>query len=330
MHVSVQRVFNNVARNLGLNEYTEHFDSWAEWAFEAEQYIGSLNTFLEKEITYSATPEKPTAEINYDSNPVEKALLEIDGTRFYFRDVSLSSTINETDRIVGIAANLDTTMGNLVIKIQNSYYNNLKGINAAWDSTTKKLTLTYGRIGDEGNHITLNTQSAGKITKFFSGGKEQIHNKQLRLPDNLVKVLSIRQGSAIFFPTSSQFKSKVSSNSNRYYIEGNRVNLSTDSTTQDFVVSYLSVPLGPEGYPMIKQGHEEAIATYIMWKFKLIDYYAAKAPQYIIKDLEKRWYWLCSQARGNDNMPNSSELLKIGKIFNSKTRPRRYDGLNNY
>ena len=59
----------------------------------------------------------------------------------------------------------------------------------------------------------------------------------------------------------STLPSKVSSNSNRYYIEGNRVNLSTDSTTQDFVVSYLSVPLGPEGYPMIKQGHEEAIVN---------------------------------------------------------------------
>jgi len=52
MHVPVNRVFNNVSRNLGLSEYTEHVDTWAEWAFEAEQYIGSLDTFLESEITY--------------------------------------------------------------------------------------------------------------------------------------------------------------------------------------------------------------------------------------------------------------------------------------
>ena len=141
MHVSVQRVFNNVARNLGLNEYTEHFDSWAEWAFEAEQYIGSLNTFLEKEITYSATPEQATAEIEYDSNPAEKSYIEIDGTRFYFRNLLLSSTINETDRIVSIESTLDLTMAELVVKIQESYYNNLKGISAVWDSATKKLIL---------------------------------------------------------------------------------------------------------------------------------------------------------------------------------------------
>ena len=53
MHVPVNRVFNNVSRNLGLKEYTEHIDSWAEWSFEAEQYIGSNKTFLEKEIVYS-------------------------------------------------------------------------------------------------------------------------------------------------------------------------------------------------------------------------------------------------------------------------------------
>lgn len=45
MHIPVNRVFNNVSRNLGLKEYTEHIDSWAEWAFEAEQYIGSKETF---------------------------------------------------------------------------------------------------------------------------------------------------------------------------------------------------------------------------------------------------------------------------------------------
>jgi len=331
MHVPVNRVFNNVSRNLGLSEYTEHIDTWAEWAFEAEQYIGSLDTFLESEITYHLdAPEAATAEIKFETNTLNKTYIEIGGTRFYFRDSSFSSFIAEEDFFILLGATLDLTMANAVTKLNTSYYENLKGISASWDSTTKILTLTYARSGDEGNHVTLETSGQAEITKFFSGGKERIHNKQVRLPDNMVKLISVRQGGSIIFPTSAQFKSKVASEANRYYVNGNRLNLTNTSNTADLVVTYLSVPMSEEGYPMIKQGHEEAIATYIMWKFKLIDYYAAKAPQYIIKDLEKRWYWLCSQARGNDNMPNSSELLKIGKVFNSKTRPRLYDGLTRY
>ena len=48
MHIPVNRVFNNVARNLCLDNWTENVNSCAEWAFEAEQYIGSIKTFLEK------------------------------------------------------------------------------------------------------------------------------------------------------------------------------------------------------------------------------------------------------------------------------------------
>jgi len=95
------------------------------------------------------------------------------------------------------------------------------------------------------------------------------------------------------------------------------------------------VPLSPEGYPMVKQGHEEAIAFYIMWKHKSIGYYAGEVPQYIVKDLERRWYQLCGKVRGDDNMPSSLELLKIGKIWNAKIpitsyNPPLYDGLNTY
>ena len=331
MHTPVNRVFNNVSRNLGLNEYTEHIDTWAEWAFEAEQYIGSLDTFLETEITYQLdTPVAATAEIKFANNPGDKDFIEIGGTRFYFRDLTSAVSLGDQDYIIPVAATLDLTMANAVTKVSTSFFENIKGVSPAWDSTTKILTLTYGRTGDEGNNVNLNTSGNAEITKFFTGGKERIHNKQVRLPDNMVKLISVRQGGSIIFPTSAQFKSKVSEGSNRYYVNGNRLNFTNISNTADLVITYLSVPMSEEGYPMIKQGHEEAIATYIMWKFKLIDYYSAKAPQYIVKDLEKRWYWLCGQARGNDNMPNSSELLKIGKVFNSKTRPRLYDGLTQY
>jgi hypothetical protein len=330
MHVPVNRVFNNVSRNLGLDNYTQHIDTWAEWAFEAEQYIGSNNTFLKKEITYHKTKEAATAEIKFDNNNLNKSYIEIGGTRFYFRDATLSSYLQEKDTFIEIGADLNATMAETVDKISKSYYKNIKGITASWDSTTKILTLTYVRAGDEGNHVTLESDGHQRIMKSFSGGKEKLHNMQVRLPDNMVKLISVRHDDRIVYPTSSQFKSKVSTNANKYYIDGNRLNLSNDGYTGDLVVSYLAVPLSEEGYPMILQGHEEAVAFYIMWKYKSIGYYAGEVPQYIIKDLERRWYHLCAKVRGDDNMPNAGELLKIGKILNSKTRPRLYDGLNRY
>lgn len=330
MHVPVNRVFNNVSRNLGLENYTQHIDTWAEWAFEAEQYIGSNNTFLKKEITYHKTKEAATAEIKFDNNSLNKSYIEIGGTRFYFRNSTFTSYIQEKDNFIEIGADLDATMAETVDKLTKSYYKNIRGISASWDSTTKILTLTYIRSGDEGNHVTLETDGHQKIMKSFSGGKEKLHNMQVRLPDNMVKLISVRHDDRIVYPTSSQFKSKVSTNANKYYIDGNRLNLSNDGYTGDLVVSYLAVPMSEEGYPMILQGHEEAVAFYIMWKYKSIGYYAGEVPQYIIKDLERRWYHLCAKVRGDDNMPNAGELLKIGKILNSKTRPRLYDGLNRY
>ena len=89
MHVPVNRVFNNVSRNFGLKNYTNNLDSWSEWAFEAEQYIGSNKTFLQKELVYSQTPTQATAIIectlNY-SAPIDlkDEFIEINGTRFTF------------------------------------------------------------------------------------------------------------------------------------------------------------------------------------------------------------------------------------------------------
>ena len=334
MHVPVNRVFNNVARNLGLSNYSNNVETWAEWAFEAEQYIGSNKTFLEKEITYhNALPTKATAKIEFDENLAEKSFIKINDVRFTFR--TIANVIDNDDNIVGIGINLNTTLGNFVDKLNNSYYYGVKGITVEHNTGDSFITLSYGRFGDSGNHITLETSGSAKISKFFSGGKERMHNKQIKLPNNIVKLLSIRAGDSILTPTSSKFKSRVSDQLNRYYINGNRVNFSADYTNEDIVVSYLAVPLGPEGYPMVLQGHEEAIAFYIMWKYKSVGYYAGEVPQYIVKDLERRWYQLCAKVRGDDNMPNSAELLKIGKLWNARVpvtshNPPLYDGLNSY
>ena len=352
MHVPVNRVFNNVSRNFGLKNYTNNLDSWSEWAFEAEQYIGSNKTFLQKELVYSQTPTQATAIIectlNY-SAPIDlkDEFIEINGTRFTFISRFNADSIdnlvdsNEINLTTGNINDTSITLSSLMQVAANTInqgqgntqnFENITGVSAA--ANNLRITITVETNGNRGNDYTINTSNGFRIVQDFSGGKDIMHNKQIRLPDNYVKVLSIRAGDAIIQPTSSQYKSKVSTLLDRYYIDGNRINFATDYTS-DVVVTVLAVPLSVEGYPMILQGHEEAVAHYIMWKHKLIGYYAGKVPQYIVKDLERRWYQLCGKVRGDDNMPTSIELLKIGKLWNTKIpltsfNPPLYDGLNSY
>lgn len=337
MHVPVNRVFNNVSRNLGLQTYANNLDSWSEWAFEAEQYIGSNKTFLQKEVVYSSTATQATAElsIEVDNLSLDKEYIEINGVRFIFRNTLSANFIGTTTDSfeVAIGGNLAGSLALFTLKVNRSYYEKIQGITVSNDGN-KTITLTVNDAGNFGNDYTLETSNGIKVTKFFGGGKDILNNKQIRLPDNYVKVLSIRAGDTIVQPTSSQYKSKVSSLLDRYYVNGNRINFSVDYTS-DIFVTILSVPLTVEGYPMILQGHEEAVAHYIMWKHKLIGYYAGEVPQYIVKDLERRWYQLCGKVRGDDNMPSSIELLKIGKLWNAKVpvtsfNPPLYDGLNSY
>ena len=342
MHISVNRVFNNVARNLGLHNWIENIDSWAEWAFEAEQYIGSNKTFLEKEITYSDTTAAASATITWTANPSHNSWISINDTKIFFRDSNkIIGDASDTEQAIKSHAKF-TILNLLDVINQSNFDNTISNITATSDFATTGddnhavLTLTYNIKGDIGNHVKIDSSGEGKLSKdTLTGGKERYHTNQLRLPDNMVKMLSVRVGDNIITPTSSKYKSKVADTLDRYYINGNRMNFASTTYKDDIVVTYLAVPMSPEGWPMVRQGHEEAVATYIMWKYKMIDYYAAKVPQYIVKDLERRWYWLCSQAKGNDNMPNSAELLKIGKLWNSKIpitshNAPFYDGLNSY
>ena len=81
---------------------------------------------------------------------------------------------------------------------------------------------------------------------------------------------------------------------------------------------------------MVKEGHEEAIASYLMWKYKAIEYYAGKLPRYIYMDLQSRWQWLCAQTRGNDNMPTNNEWDRIGALWTSMIPVKTSNGLQGF
>tara|TARA_R110002020_G_scaffold193069_3_gene393293 strand:- start:6544 stop:8010 length:1467 start_codon:yes stop_codon:yes gene_type:complete len=194
------------------------------------------------------------------------------------------------------------------------------------------LTVTAKEIGPKGNEYSLSSDNANaKVSGLnLAGGKGIYRNQQITLPENNIKVLGIRVGEddsdhkhSVLQKTSAVHRQRVGKTSNsseqkafRYYIEGNRLNIQHDNLDEITVV-YMAYPTDIRGWPKIKEGHETAVAQYIMWQMKLIEFYNGKLPQYITKELEKRWYILCGKARGDDGMPTSQELKQIGNMWNT-------------
>lgn len=81
-------------------------------------------------------------------------------------------------------------------------------------------------------------------------------------------------------------------------------------------ISYMGLDLDEEGWPLIAQSHEDAVTHYLMYMYKAGEYYENKLPQHVFKELQQRWFWLCGQARGDDELPNEEELRYLGNMWN--------------
>ena len=344
MYIELENVFQSVSRNLGIKNYDHHIDEWIEWSFEAEKYIGSLDTFRMVEATYTTTGAQATGTLTFAANPSDGDWIELNGTRLYFKDSSSIGGAQASNEIVigttlaltlsngtvGLEQNLSTTVNSNAALF--NYPETLNVATYAVDTTAGTLTITYKDIGPEGNNYAISSSSSNVTfsNTTLTGGKHMFRNQQLTLPKNMIKLLAVRAGGndpqnkhAEFRPTSTTHRSRVGQSDDgtqqrhfRYYVDGNRLNITHDQITE-ITITYYEYPTDVRGWPMIKDSHITAVAQYIMWQHKLVGYYNAEVPQYIIKDLEKRWYYLCAKARGDDSMPSSDDIKQIGKMWNN-------------
>mgnify|MGYP003651267373 CR=1 FL=1 len=366
MHTHIDRVFTTVSRNLGLQDFSKYVDNWIEWAYEAEKYIGSMDTFVQKESTYTSSGAKASGTITFSAVPTSGDYIELNGVRLYFKDLStsignvnspnelyikptLSATLAANSPQHGLIQSLrgyrNVTLNNFRI-VESAIFNYPEALNKAdYSVDTTTLTITAKDIGEKGNDYTLASDNANAVVSglTLTGGKGIYKNQQIRLPDNMVKLLGVRVGAddstyehEEFRRTSAVHRSRVGKNANdsqqraqRYYVDGNRLNITHDDLDEITIV-YLAYPTDMRGWPMIKDGHETAVAQYIMWQHKLIKYYNGELPQYITKDLEKRWYFLCGKVRGDDGMPTSEELKQIGNMWNTLIPLKNNHGLINF
>ena len=368
MHIHVDRIFTTVSRNLGLQDFSKYVDNWIEWAYEAERYIGSRDSFIQKESTYTSSGAKASGTITFSDNPTSGDSIELNGVKLYFRDSATNVGGGKSPNELNIKTTLDATLstgtdvyglieslkgfkdfsGNTGKLLDSAIFNYPEGLNVAdysVSTSTDVLTITAKEIGPQGNDYTLATDNANAVVNglTLTGGKGIYKNQQLRLPDNMVKLLGVRVGTddsdyehSELRRTSSVHRGRVGKTADdskqqsfRYYVEGNRLNITHDDL-DEITIIYLAYPIDMRGWPMIQDGHEAAVAQYIMWQQKLIKYYNSELPQYIIKDLEKRWYFLCGKTRGDDGMPTSEELKQIGNMWNTLIPLKNNHGLINF
>ena len=353
MYVHIERIYNTVARNLGLRDYSSNINSWVEWAFEAELLIGSRDTFEEVESTYSTSGAASTGTIIFTENPSYGDSITLNGVTLYFRDDSNATNLNQENQAnsITIKSTLALTIAELLFELKgtSSNVNNAAGLVFAdllegclYTADTTTLTITAKEVGLHGNKYTLSSDkvNAKCSGSHLTGGKGILSNQQLRLPDNIVKLLGVRAGTGdASFRHSELLKPMAvhrervgkdaldtQQKALRYYVSGNRVNIQHDDITEITIV-YSSYPTDSKGHPMIKESHSTAVAQYIMWQQKNIEFINGKLSMYVVKELEKRWYFLCGKARGDDNMPTAEELRQIGKIWNTMVPVKSTRGL---
>ena len=144
-----------------------------------------------------------------------------------------------------------------------------------------------------GSYVTFDK----KITTLTVSGKKVL------LPSDFLNMIEIRSTEGGEYDTTN------------CYTSGGYLHIDLEDTTIDLYHEAISTD--NEGYPTISADHEDAIAAYIMYKYKGREYYNQKLPRYVYQDLKKEWSMQCAQARGKDNMPTRQQWRNIGNYWNS-------------
>lgn len=101
----------------------------------------------------------------------------------------------------------------------------------------------------------------------------------------------------------------------KFSIENGWIHVSGYDTDVKGGLAYLAFDLDEEGFPLIKDGHEKAVVAYILWKMNVAPFIRGEVTASVHDRLEQRWYYLCGQARGDDEMPDSKQLEYIGSLY---------------
>jgi len=81
-------------------------------------------------------------------------------------------------------------------------------------------------------------------------------------------------------------------------------------------ISYWGILVDDEGFPLVDDVHEDAVSHYLEYMYLKLRYNKGKIARAVFKDAEARWFWLCGQARADDEMPDLTEQRYIANLWN--------------
>jgi len=163
----------------------------------------------------------------------------------------------------------------------------------------------------------------------------KIENNRIRLPADLYQFVSLKVGGTypeitfrdfrLFYKDSPNLATNSSGSglringsetrTSKMAMEGGWIHVSGIQQETTAGLAYMAFDLDDKGFPLIKDGHEKAVTAYIMWKYKTAPYVEGTVPHHVYASLERRWYWLCGQARGDDEMPDPKQLEYIASLY---------------
>lgn len=222
--IKVGTIISNVIRDLQLKEVNHLVDYIIEWAYEAELFIGSYDTFKRNEC--------------------------------------------------------ELTVKNKQVKLPKDFYQFI----------ALKIGDTYPEVTNRDFRFFNNTSPnlAGDNTNMFS--------------------MDASRQTAFGYDGTEMKTFKMS-------IDNGYINLSGIPDGTKVGIAYLSFELDEDGFPLIRESHQMAVTAYIVWKIKLSEYINGEISHHVYAELEKRWHWLCGQARGEDEMPDPKQLEYIASIY---------------
>ena len=170
MHVNIDRVFSTVARNLGLKSFSKFVNNFIEWAYEAEKLIGSRDTFVQEESTYSATGAQATGTITFAANPLSGDSITLNGVKLYFKSINNAGGAKSPNEIL-LANGLARTLDNATA--QYGLIQSLKGGTGSGGTTgtyTNSAIYNYPEALNVADYsISYNTNSEMLTNGDFTG-----------------------------------------------------------------------------------------------------------------------------------------------------------------
>ena len=101
----------------------------------------------------------------------------------------------------------------------------------------------------------------------------------------------------------------------KYAIENGYIHFSSMGSGR-VGVAYYGIAVDDKGWPLMDPTHEDAITHYLIYQLAWSEFKSGKVSQGYFQTAENRWYWLCGQARGDDELPDEDEMQYLANAWN--------------